>query len=258
MAHRQLKIWRDDFLRYYHKTSLMTRIVIGAALSFGAAQLLLNKVIRPQNRELAELGRKHQSMEVVEDVELAVADLKNKQRKINMQLESLREINRNLAETRGTLSRNEIGKSILELRLLIDRNELRILSEERLVEKKNARRSRKKKTPDTRIVMRLPASMGCESYRFKVLGSYRHLRHFLLDAFSTDVLFFLNNIKVSRSDELITDRNLNQYKALRCEFEIHIPYRNPAGAQAEAQAQTKKPAQTQTPPRAQTKKRGRK
>lgn len=221
MKSRQLKIWKEDFLRYYDKTSVLMRIVIGAVLSALTALLLINKVIKPQNAELKTLKQKYQSMEVIDDVDIQVADLKNKQRKAAMQVEGLQKANEQLTA--------EIGKNILDLRTLIDRYELRIVSEERVVpvkEKKSGRRGRKKVEADTRLQISFPASMACESYQFVVLGSYKNLRAFLNDVRNARSLFFLNNISIRQSEEMLTDKELNQYRALSCTFEVHVPYRS--------------------------------
>lgn len=226
MMNKQLKIWKDDFFRYYGRTSLMMRIVIGAALSFGTAYILTHKIIRPQNAQLKVLKEKFQSMEVIDDVGIQVADLKNKQRKVNMQLEGLKKANEELALTMGTFSKGEVGKNILDLRFLMDKNNLRIVSEERVLPvKQTRRRSRGKQKPDTRVRIQFPSSMECESYKFELLGSYGTLRRFFMDVRNAQALFFLNNIRISNSKELLTDRNLNQFRALSCVFEVHVPFR---------------------------------
>ena len=36
----------------------------------------------------------------------------------------------------------------------------------------------------------------------------------------------VNNIKISESKEFITDKELRQHPALKCSFEVHVPYLN--------------------------------
>lgn len=226
MMNKQLKIWKEDFFRYYNRTSVMMRIIIGALLSFGAAYFLTQKVIKPQNARLKALKQKFQSMEIIDDVEIRTADLRNKQRKASMQLEGLKKVNEELALTMGSLTRGEVGKNILDLRFLMDKNNLRIVSEERVLPVKNLRRrSRGRQKPDTRMKIQFPSSMESESYKFEVLGSYQSLRRFLMDVRGAQTLIFLNNIRISRSGEMLTDRNLNQFRALSCAFEVHVPFR---------------------------------
>lgn len=232
MMKKQLKIWKEDFFRYYDRTSVMMRIVMGAVLSLGTAYFLTHKVIKPQNAEVKTLKQKFQSMEVIDDVEIETADLKNKQRKTAMLLEGLTKANEELALTMGSFSKGEVGKNILDLRYLVDKNDLRILSEERVVPVKQIRRrSRGKQKPDTRVKIQFPASMGCESYKFEVLGSYRNLRRFFMDVRRAQALFFLNNIRISNSQEMLTDKNLNQFRALSCVFEVHVPFRKAPAAE---------------------------
>lgn len=231
---RQLKIWKEDFLRYYGRMSVMMRIAIGALLSFALAYVLIHKVIKPQNAELKKMKQKYQSMEVIDDVDLQVADLKNKQRKVTMQLEGFKKANEQLADDVGTLSKGEVGKNILELRYLIDRNSLRIVSEERVVPTKQVRRrAPQKNVIDTHIKITFPTSMACESYKFEVLGSYQCLRRFFMDVRNAQALFFINNIRIVQSKEMLTDKNLNQYRALSCAFEVHVPYQNEAAKTGE-------------------------
>lgn len=226
MMKKQLKIWKDEFFRYYDRTSVMTRIIIGALLSFGTAYFLTQKVIKPQNAQLKALKQKFQNLEVIDDVEIQTADLKNKQRKAGMYLEGLKKANEKLALSMGSLSRDEVGKNILDLRFLMDKNSLRILSEERIIPVKQQRRrsSRVKQKADTRIKISFPSSMGCESSRFELLGSYQDLRRFFMDVRKAQNLFFINNICIRGSKETITDRSFKEHRALRCTFEVHIPY----------------------------------
>lgn len=230
MMQKQLKIWKEDFLRYYSRTSILMRMILGAALSFAAAYFLIHNVIRPQNSELKKLKQKFQSMEVIDDVDLQVADLKNSQRKTAMQLEGLKKANAALADQLGTLTRGEVGKNILDLRLLIDRNRLRIVSEEYAAPAKPVRRRKNTADkPDTRVKITFPDSMECASYRFQVLGSYQDLRHFFMDVRQARALFFINNIAIRQSGEMLTDKNFNQYRALACSFEVHVPYQKTTG-----------------------------
>lgn len=224
---KQLRIWRDDFLKYYNRTSLVTRIVTGAALAFAIAYASLNYAIRPENVRIKEVSKKLDDMSVVPDVELMMQDLKNRERRISSQLDGIRRQNREFGEKNGGLSRSEIGRTLLELRRLMDVNRIRILSESRVTPQPPKRVSGKpgKDTlPDTRIRLVLPDTMASETYAFRVLGGFPDIRRFLHDAYSAGAVFYLNNISIRKSDELMTDREFRQYKALECSFELHIPY----------------------------------
>lgn len=227
---KQLKSWRDDFLRYYGRTSLLMRIFIGAAVSFAIVFLMTNKVIKKQNKELNSLKSRMQSMEPADVVELEITDMKNRQRNVGRTLASLKEDNRQLEETCGGLSRSDAGKNFLHLRLLIDRNDLRIVSERRMdmqnPNRKTGSNATGKAGRGTSMQVEFPAFLACESYDFEVIGSFRNIRQFLIDAYKSDALFFLNNIRMNQSSETVMDRNLKQHRALRCEFQAHIPYRS--------------------------------
>lgn len=225
---KQLKIWQDDFLRYYSKTSVMARVVIGACLSFAIAHVCINKVIKPQNTELKAINAKIQGIEVYDDVELTIADIRNSQRKINMQLTGLKEANLELIQTHGSLSKNDTGEVVLALRSLMEDSELKIVSEVRKIPvvQKTTRRSSRSKTPVvvTTLTPTLPSFVTTETYTFQIMGSYEQLGKLFASAFDADQLFLITNIKVERSDEYITDRNFNQIQALSCTFDVFIPY----------------------------------
>ncbi len=229
MSQNQLKSWRDDFLRYYGRSSLLTRIFVGAAISFTIAFLMTNKVVKKQKDELKTLSEKIRSTEIAGDAELEVVDLKNRQRKVSRTLASIKGENLKLEEACGGLSRAETGKSFLDLRLLIDRNELKIVSERHAASqnpgKKNETASSVKSGKNLPEQIVFPSFMDSESYDFEVLGTFQNIRRFLIDAYRSDALFFLNNIRIEPSRETITDRAFIQHKALKCVFQAHIPYR---------------------------------
>ena len=224
---RQLKIWRDDFLRYYDKTSLVTRIIIGAALGFLVTYTALNYYIKPTNQEIKKLNKQINDMAVLPDVDLMLQDLNLRQRRIERQLATTKRQNQQYSEKRGVLSRSDTGKVGLELRQLIDRHSLRLVNEERVVAKPVQTVRRGSSTtlpPDTRQKLVLPETMNHESYRFHVLGSYKDIQLFLNEAFSAKSVFFINNVSIKESTEMLTDHNFRPYRALSCSFEFHIPY----------------------------------
>lgn len=226
---KQLKIWRDDFLKYYHRTSLVMRIAIGAALSFGVVYLAMKQWIKPQIAQIKKLNKDFDNVSIIPDFDLTMQDLKNKLRRGERQLKSLQDTNRKLAEKNGSLQRTDSGRVILELRKMMDKHQLKIVTEERLIVQPAAGQTRKRgaqqniKT-DTRVRVVLPDSMSSEGYTFKVMGSFINIREFLHDVYEADAVFFLNNISLKRSSEYLVDRNFQQYKALECSFDAHVPY----------------------------------
>ncbi len=222
MFNKQFKIWFGNFLRAYANAPFLVRALVGAILGFMIFYIIGSRIDKPQKKELELLKRELNSIDAVENENLIVADLKNSQRKVMACLEHLRQSNYELGTEYGTLAKEETGKSLFELRRLFDQNELRIISEEKVIPSSEKKYSGK---VYEHIELSLPDSLKCESCRFKVLGSYAHLQHFLLDVFTTKSLFFLNNIRITLSREKLIDRNLNSYQALQCEFEAHIPYK---------------------------------
>ncbi len=226
MAQNQLKIWCDGFMRFYRKTSFLTRIVICAVISFIFAFIMLNKSITPQREEIKKLKSTADSIKVDDDINAEINELKNKQKKIFLAVESLKQTNTALVEFYGTLSKAETGKNILELRKFMEKNSLRILNEDRLQQGQSANNYAPLQTAPTHINIKLPSSFNFESYRFELLGTYTDLRNFMVDVYLANSLFFVNNIKISESKEFITDKELRQHPALKCSFEVHVPYLN--------------------------------
>ncbi len=226
---KQLKIWRDDFLKYYNRTSLVMRIAIGAALSFGVVYGAMNQWIKPQAAKIKKLNKDLENISIIPDFELAMQDLANKIRRGNRQLKILQEDNRKLGEKNGNLERADSGRVIFELRKMMDKHTLKIVTEERLSSsrspvKSSRRRGDQAAVADTRVKVVLPESMASEGYTFKVLGSFANIRDFLHEAYDADLVFFLNNISIRHSDEYLVNRKFQQYKALECSFEAHVPY----------------------------------
>lgn len=227
---KQLKIWRDDFLKYYNRTSLVMRIVIGAALSFGVVYGAMNQWIKPQAAKIKKLNKDLENVSIIPDFELTMQDLANKIRRGNRQLKMLQDDNRKLGEKNGNLERADSGRVIFELRKMMDRHTLKIVTEERLFStprssvKSFRRRAGQTAQADTRVKVVLPESMASEGYTFKVLGSFANIRDFLHEAYDADQVFFLNNISIRHSSEYLVNRNFQQYKALECSFEAHVPY----------------------------------
>ena len=230
MIKKQLNIWKKDFLKYYNKTSLMTRIIIGALISFIIAYFSINKIVKPQNAELKKLNEKIQSLDVVDNLDVTLVDLKNKQRKANMILKSVNKINDKLAVHCGSLTKQNTAANIIEIRTLIDKYNLKIISEALInkKQKKTIRRSVRNKKIDTRIKISFPKGLTSDGYKFQVLGRFEDIRKFLISAFMSKSLYFINNIQLDNSKELISDRNFRQFKALNCTFEVHIPYKGDA------------------------------
>ncbi|MFA6814757.1 MAG: hypothetical protein WCS73_00485 [Lentisphaeria bacterium] len=230
MAQKQFQIWRDDFLRYYNKTSLIMRIVVGAVLSFLVAYYALNYQIKPLQQKQKEIRKKLQNMVIIEDTKLMILDSKNQQRKLQSQLTEVRSANKIIVTNGGGLSRSDIGKTILELRVLFDRNQLKIVLEDRAkpylpASLKSRRINQINHKQDRRVSLVLPDTIAVESYFFKVLGQYGNIQRFLQDVYHSKQIFRLNNLKMTRSQNQITDQHFQQHMALECSFEIHVPFR---------------------------------
>ena len=95
---KQLNRWKDDINRYWDKTSLMTRVVFGALLSFAVAILLLKGVVNPQRKKLKALTREAGkitavSEDEIKNTEFRLEQLRKSQKNWNKRL--------NIAENSG-------------------------------------------------------------------------------------------------------------------------------------------------------------
>ncbi len=116
---------------------------------------------------------------------------------------------------------------MLELRNLVERHDLRIVLEEPIHKHAiihKVKTLRGKPIIDTRVKIQLPETLDYDSYRFEVLGNFQQIKTFLMDIFQSDTAVFINNIKITASKEVVIGRNFNQFLALHCYFEAHIPY----------------------------------
>lgn len=228
MANKQLKIWKEDFLRYYSKTSLLTRIIMGALVSYGIFYVSSHYFLTPAKKEIKVLQEKLEKISVTGDVDILIKDLKNRQKKAEKFLQTLCEQNNELTQQYGSLSIGDVGKTLVDFRLLIDSNELKIISEECIlpvVVKKKKKSAKKTEPVSTRITLELPESMASEGYQFKVLGTYANIQAFLSEIYDAKIVCFLNNLSIVQSITPIVDKDFRQHKALECSFELHIPYR---------------------------------
>ena len=213
-------------MRYYGRTSLVMRIIIGAALGFLITYAALNYYIKPTNQEIKKLNKQINDMAVLPDVESMFDGFRRRQNRVERQLADIKKQNREYGEKHGALAKGDAGKVVLELRKLIDHHSLRLVNEERIVAKPigTVRRGGAPAPVDTRQKLQLPENIHHDSYRFQVLGSYKDIQRFLNEAYSAEAIFFINNIAIKESNETLTDHNFRPYRALSCSFEFHVPY----------------------------------
>ncbi|MGL4854533.1 MAG: hypothetical protein ACRC37_04695 [Lentisphaeria bacterium] len=225
--------WKEDLRQYYAKTSVMARIGMCALLSGLIANVVMKKHIRPQVIKINELNKKISAMKTPSNPSEVIGELRETQEEIIAQLEQLRKENGLLIRRYGdSLSAGNIGKTILDIKLLINKNRLKIISEERikeLVGEENDHLPRRNNylnmEEDTKIKLFLPNFLLSEGFIFKFVGTYKDIQKFLLELHKMKKVFFVNNVKLSSSKVKITDRDFKEHRAVECSFEVHVPYR---------------------------------
>lgn len=242
----QIQALSESMQRLYDKTSLLMRVLIGLGLGAIIVVLAHKEVLKPTDAAIAKLQSELAAIETAgQDVTAMVRELDQNAAILERNAQEVRAQNANLAEIAGVFSRADNGRLIAFFRTLLDQHNLRLISEERTSVQPNvayedplySRRTRRNTVaePTTdRVPAPTRAGMKMESYSFKVLGRFSDILDFLRAAYVSPKVFFLTNVEIKTSTEMLVDRNFQQYIARECAFEFHIPYISDATASSAA------------------------
>jgi hypothetical protein len=228
---RQLKIWNEDFNRYWNRTSLVMRIVIGAVASFLLAYVITSGLNRPLTSNINKLKKKIASIGVQDDSTVIMDELRQKKTTYSRRCSDLQEKLTKNRENSPGLTRAESGKVIIAIRELFDTHGIKLQIEEKLKKapaapkKVNSYQKRHiKKTNTERMHTAIPDFMGSNDYKFKVVGSFSNIKRFLRQLNTLPYVYIVDNIKLCASEVLIFTTNRPPQKGVELEFELHVPY----------------------------------
>ncbi|QSH41212.1 hypothetical protein P0136_09215 [Lentisphaerota bacterium ZTH] len=228
---KQLKMWHQDFFRYWDRTSLVARIFTGAAVSFLLVTAVTKYLTRPIAKEIKALRKKAETTDIGNEATIQLEELRQKKQRYLKRITAAQDKFSSLRESRTALTQAESGKLILEIRKLLDKYRIKLLEEEKLktrpkpVNKSTSYRSSFRPVKkDNRIRIKVPDYLDIVSYRFKVVGSYNSLRRFLYYADRLGRAYVMNNISLSGAQQKSWNGNAKPVVAVKLDFEVHIPY----------------------------------
>ncbi|MDD5598127.1 MAG: hypothetical protein PHV82_09290 [Victivallaceae bacterium] len=247
---KQLKIWKADFERYWDKTSLITRILIGAAVSLALTYVVINKVNRPLSKEVEKERKAISDTAVVDGAIYLLEDLKRKRDKINADLKIWEKKFENAKDCESSLTQLESGKVIIAVRELFYKNNLKLINEQKInkdvpaLKNKSSYHSRHKtEKPDDHIKLEAPEYIEHVSYQIKAYGRFPDIKNFLFNLNENSHVFVINNITFIEAQLPAFDHKFQRQKAVEINFELHIPYlKNTDSVQVTKQADPKNTA----------------
>ncbi len=196
---KQLKIWREDLARYWDKTSLMGRVLLGAVISFLIAMIILRTVSNPITKEIKEL-RSKASTEYVpvpeEDQEIKDGKLEIEDKKKSLAIWK-RKLQKLLRERKNFGPEMQM-KVISELDSLAAENNLQLLVRNDV--EKDVREKKKRNRPDKKAAEPKPQEReltGEFQHQYVLLGRFKNIRNFLLKAAQLPYFFRIAGIAIT-------------------------------------------------------------
>ncbi|MDD5727466.1 MAG: hypothetical protein PHV59_02780 [Victivallales bacterium] len=235
---KQLKIWKADFDRYWDKTSLTVRILIGAVVSLALTYVVVNKINRPLSKEVEKERKAISDTAVVDGAIYLLDDLKRKRDEIKEQLGIWEKKLENSKDCESSLTPLENSKVIIAVRELFYKNNIKLINEQKIIKnspdpknKSSYRKRHNTEKPDNRIKLKAPEYIEHISYRIKAYGRFPDIKKFLSDVNKESYVFVINNIILQEGQIPAFDHKFQQRKDIQIDFELHIPYlKNPNGS----------------------------
>ena len=232
---KQLKIWKADFDRYWDKTSLTVRILIGSVISLLITYTVINKVTKPLAKEVEKERKAISDTAVVDGAIYLLDDLKRKRDEIKTQLQIWEKKLENSKDSKSSLTPLENSKVIIAVRKLFYENNIKLLNEQKIVKsslalkkKSNYSKRHNMTKPDNRIRLKAPEYIEHISYHIKAYGRFPDIKKFLSDVNKESYVFVINNIILQEGKIPAFDHKFQQRKGIQIDFELHIPYlKNP-------------------------------
>ncbi len=227
---KQLKIWREDFLRYWNRTSLIMRILIGAGISFVIIYAGSKYVTKPMAKEIKAIKKKLDDI-AGSGVALQIQEMQRQKKELSRKLKDEKTLYENALDCETALEVSESGKVIIDLRQLLNECDVKLLNEEKLTnatvktsKKKKKRGKKTEKKIDYHMRPQVPSCLSTVGYHFKVIGQFKNIKKFLLTMNSISHVFIANNIAINTTETVIYNKKLQPRHGVEMEFEVHIPY----------------------------------
>ncbi len=226
---KQLLAWKKEFSELWDKTSLMSRILIGAGISLSTALFFSRTLSRPLAAEVKALSKKMPS-EAADAQE--VSDLEEQSRELGQSAETWKE---KAESTRLSFlaDAEELPDILNTVRKLVTNNELALGSEELIhgdggdgkIQGKAAAGSSRKTTPDENALeppaKNILPGIGRRKYRYKLYGGYGSLLGFLREMDGISKSIEINNFSIEKNADGITASDGTQ-RILAMSFDMTI------------------------------------
>ena len=228
---KQLKIWKSDFDRYWDKTSLTVRILIGAVISLVITYAVINKINKPLAKEVEKERKAISNTAVVDGAIYLLDDLKRKRDEIKKQLKIWEDKLEKSKDCESSLTPLENSKVIIAVRELFYKNNIKLINEQKIIKsssaikKKSSYSKRHEMTkPDNRIKLKTPEYIEHISYRIKAYGRFPDIKKFLSNVNKESHVFVINNIILQEGQIPAFNHKFQRRKGVQIDFELHIPY----------------------------------
>lgn len=234
---KQLLKWREEWLRYWDKTSLVMRIVIGAVVSLSLASGWLNWQNKPLAEEVKNLQNKLGGIVADNSFNLQMASLRQQRNKLEEEVETWRRKMAEIARQGLHFESANCGVVLLELRRRLEDRNL-VLRREKLepppVPTPVVRRRVRIVIPsgdDWKTRHTYPAFMGTIRYNYLMTGGFREIKSFLFSLPEIRRAFNLNNIVIDNIEPEHPD-------SLALEFDLSVPTMSRSGSNASTAGST--------------------
>ena len=220
---KQLKIWRDDLSRYWDKTSLMGRVLLGAVISFVIAMIILRTVSNPITKEIKELRDKVSSEYVPvpgddQEIKDSKLEIEDKEKSLAAWKRRLRKRLRNPRDFGPEMQMRIISAldslaAKKRLQLLV-RNDVEI----------PARKTRKPGKKAGKAAEQNRKLTGEFKHQYVLLGRFKNIRDFLLEADQLRYFFRISDIAISHYHPEKEQSRKPHGWALQLSFTVTIYY----------------------------------
>lgn len=228
---KQLKTWKADFDKYWDKTSLVVRIMIGAVISLLITYVVINKINRPLSKKVLKAQKAISDTTVVDGSLFILEELRQKRIKFKKRLETWTKKLEDSKDCESCLTPLESSKVVIAIRELFYKNGLKLLNEQRIkkqVKLKKQLSSYKKRHKTTKVNSRIklnpPEYIDHISYQISAYGQFGNIKKFFYDINQISHVFIMNNIKFGQYEGTVLNNRFQVQHGIKLDFELHIPY----------------------------------
>ncbi|MDD3118118.1 MAG: hypothetical protein PHQ27_02965 [Victivallales bacterium] len=198
---RQLIKWRDDWMRFWGRTSLAMRIVIGAGVSLAITAMWLNWWNKPLAEEVKKLHRQLDKVIADNSFNLQMTAMRQRRQELKKQLQTTADKLEKLSAAGLRFEPADCGLLTAALRRRIDEYELELKEENEIIAhspetSRRRRRSHPVRHPadEWQVRKNYPEYMKTVRYHYRLVGEFSRLIAFLRSLPTVRKAFAVNNV----------------------------------------------------------------